>query len=85
MKIPLVEELLLKLSSELLVLLLVKLDASSIGRLISELVTAIHSADESNLIERWYSYHSDVLKTKVNSGNTSVSGQGLPNDGVCDS
>ena len=50
------------MSSELLVLLLVKLDASSIGRLIPELVTAIHSADESNLIERRYSCHSGVLR-----------------------
>ena len=73
----------MELSSELLILLLVKLDASSVGRLIPELVTAIHSADESNLIERRYSCHSGVLKTEVNSGNAGVSGQGLPNDGVC--
>ena len=75
----------MELSSELLILLLVKLDASSVGRLISELVTVIHLADESNLIEQRYSYHSGVLKTKVNSGNTSVFSQGLPNDGVCGS
>ena len=73
----------MELSSELLVLLLVKLDASSVGRLISELVTVIHLADESNLIEQQYFYHLDVLKTEVNSGNAGVSGQGLPNDGVC--
>ena len=83
MKIPPVKELLLDLLSKPLVPLLVKLDASSIGRLISELITAIHSADESNLIEQWYFCHSGVLKTKVNSGYTGVSSQGLSNDGVC--
>ena len=85
MKIPLVEELLLELSSELLVLLLVELDASFVGRLIPKLVIVIHLADKSNLIEQRYSYHLSVLKTEVNSGNTGVSGQGLPNDSVCGS
>ena len=75
----------MELSSELLILLLVKLDTSSVGRLIPKLVTAIHSADKSNLIERQYFCHSSVLKTEVNSGDADVSSQGLPNNGVCGS